>query len=281
MEKVNLFAKFLKNYILKPMDQAGIKKFWFHRSVFITSYFDASSVVIPEGERFVIASAEKVLGRIRDQELAERAATLLHEEGAHARVHDAYNLMLAREGYSLKYSRVGPRLFNWMKRYLSDTTNVGISMCTEYFTLLFSKAVLEHGVLGEVGVDPRLARLWTWHSMEEIEHRSACFDIFVHIKGGYFRRVCAMLIAAPSFLFITHISHLSLLWQNGGLFRPRVLWNGMGFFFGKNGIYSHLLGNWLKFFRTDFHPSQIAIAPSIQKDLYHHHIEDELVAYFS
>jgi len=259
----------------------SIPKHWFHNSIFISSLFDASSVTIPDGERFIIASVQKLLPRVTNTELKTKLVTLLHEEAAHFRVHDAYNHMLVREGYRIGFAtNLGKKTFTFFAKHCSGMTNLGISMCVEYFTLLFSKQILEHNVLNADGVDERLKRVWTWHSLEELEHRSACFDLYSHLHGGYLRRFATMLVASFLLFPIVHVSHFSLLRQNREKHNKKVLRGGAKFLFGKDGVYRHLFGGWLQYFKKDFHPRQIAIAPTIQKELYHHHVEDELIQYF-
>ena len=38
---------------------------------------------------------------------------------------------------------------------------------------------------------PALGHLWSWHLIEELEHRTVAFDVYDHVVGGYFYRVAA------------------------------------------------------------------------------------------
>lgn len=259
----------------------NIKKYWFHDSVFKSSFFDASSVIIPRGERFVIHSVEKLLHKVHDEKLKEEMTHLIHEETAHSRVHDAYNMMLEREGYNLHLSNsIENMIFPNFEKYLSPMTNLGISMCIEYFTLIFAKHTFEQSVLEDEGVDKRLKRVWIWHNLEEIDHRSGCFDLYQYLDGGYFHRVSCMTAACLVFFPLLHFTHLSLLKQNKGLYRPKLIWRGLKFLFGSNGMYINSMKEWPKFFKVTFAPNQISIKHNIEKKLHHYHIENDLINYF-
>src|SRR3989344_4586713 len=141
-------------------EKKDIKKYWFHHSVFATSFFDAQSIIIPDGERFIISSVQKLIPKIQDEEFKIKVSNLIHEESAHSRVHEAYNQMLSREGYRLDFSaRLGKHMFSFFRKYFSDMTNLAISMSLEYFTFIFSKNGIENNLFDGDGVDKKLKRL--------------------------------------------------------------------------------------------------------------------------
>src|SRR3989338_3796521 len=255
-----------------------IKKYWFHDSVFKSSYYDASSIVVPRGERFVIHSVERLLAKAKDKKLIEEMHHLIHEETAHTRVHDAYNAMLKREGYNIYLShKVEDWFFGLFEKYFPPLTNLGISMCIEFFTLIFAKHTFEKKVLEDDGIDKRLKRVWIWHHLEEIDHKSACYDLFKYLGGGYFRRVFCMMVTCMIFFPTVHLTHILLLKQNGGLYKPRHIARGVWFLFGPNGMYINSMKEWYKFFKPSFSPNQIVITHDVEVRGRHHPILKEFV----
>ena len=133
----------------------NIKKYWFHDSVFKSSLGDASSIIIPRIERFIIHTVNRFLPTVSDQKLKAELTNLLHEETSHARVHDAYNAMLKREGYKINLSlKLEDSMFSFLEKFSSPLSNLGVCMCTEFFTLIFAKHTIEQKIFDEEGVDP-------------------------------------------------------------------------------------------------------------------------------
>ena len=259
----------------------GIKKYWLHDSVFISSFFDSSSFLIPDTERFIVKLVKRIAPDISDEELRKKAELLIHEESAHYSVHESYNTMLLREGYKIGFPMyINTAIFKFADKYFSNLTNMAITLTIEFFTLIVAKQFVPF-LAAQINVDERLKRLWMWHAIEEIEHSSISFDLFVYHKGGYIRRIAAFLFTTFVIFPLANISHLYLLSQNGGLFNFKVMSKGLKMLLGRKGLYRTLLPEWLRFFKPSFHSSEITIDPNIKRLLYHHHIEDELISYFS
>ena len=129
-------------------------------------------------------------------------------------------------------------------------------------------------------MDPRLERLWTWHALEELDHRSASFDLYVYLGGGYGRRMFSFFVALSVFVLLHTFSLCSILRQNGCLFSTRTLRWFFFLTFSKRGLYRHLVGGIWSFFSPSFHPSQIPLDEALMNRLHHYHIEDDLIQYF-
>ena len=76
----------------------------------------------------------------------------------------------------------------------------------EHYTAFLGDWVLNAGALDAKGADPAMLDLLRWHGAEEVEHRSVAFDLFVHLDGGYRRRVRTWATAFTALVF---------LWQRG------------------------------------------------------------------
>ncbi len=76
----------------------------------------------------------------------------------------------------------------------------------EHYTAFLGDWVLNAEELDRRGADPTMLDLLRWHGAEEVEHRSVAFDLFVHLDGGYRRRVRTWAVAFTALVF---------LWQRG------------------------------------------------------------------
>jgi predicted metal-dependent hydrolase len=263
--------------------QAGvpIREWWFKDSALLSFLFNASSATVPEGERFIVRAADDACGLISDEHLKKQGQTLIHEETAHARMHDAYNRYLEEIDLpAQKYNAETKALLLFFERRFSLKTRLAVCAMIEHFTAIFSKQVLDTGILEGEDVDERMDRIWSWHCLEELEHRSTAIDMYRKIGGGYFRRVAAAMLSSVLFA-IVHTRCLLVFLNRKGLLWKRRTWKiGWKYIFGKRGVYRLFLTDWVLFFRPGFHPQDIPIENRFQKQLHHYHIEEELVGYF-
>jgi uncharacterized protein len=258
-----------------------IRPNWYEDDRLVTILFNSSSVGIPIGEALVADAAERVLPHLQDARLIQETHNLIHEERAHISVHTAYNEYLRRHGFPVqKQQEALQRMFDRINRHASLKTRLAIGAAFEHFTAIAAKQILEHNILEKETVDERLDRVWTWHALEELDHRNATFDLYNSMGGGYARRVWGALIAMFLFIYTHYKCFFAYLHQKGLLFNLRVWRQGLPKMLGRNGIYGYLFTNWLRYFKPSFHPSHIPITNPLQKQLHHYHIENALAIYF-
>ncbi len=254
---------------------------WFEHSSLLSIFFNAASITIPGAEHMVIRTAEAAAPDCTTPELQKSIKNIVHEENAHARVHEAYNDYLQTQGYPVaKYTRMMAHSIAFFERHFSLLTMLGICAATEHFTACGARQVLDVGMFEGHSVDERLDRVWTWHALEELEHRATIFDIYLALGGGYFRRVGAMMLVATTLFCLHHACVIGLMRRQHLLGNKRAWRAASPFLFGKKGIYRHFIPDVFRYFVPGFHPTNFHIKNSLQKQLRHYHIESELVAYF-
>ncbi|GFN03415.1 hypothetical protein Smic_19710 [Streptomyces microflavus] len=79
----------------------------------------------------------------------------------------------------------------------------------EHYTAFLGDWILNAEALDRKGADPTMLDLLRWHGAEEVEHRSVAFEVFMHVDGGYRRRVRTWAAAFSALVF---------LWQRGTRF---------------------------------------------------------------
>lgn len=258
-----------------------IPEWWFRKSALLSFLFNASSATVPEGERFIVRAVDEARAHIEEPELLKAAETLMHEELAHARMHDAYNRYLEELGFPAHtYNAETERLLLFFEKIFSLKGRLATCAMIEHFTAIFSKQVLDTGILEGEEVDERMDRVWSWHCLEELEHRSTAIDMYRRMGGGYGTRVGVALIT--SFFFaLSHTRCLLAFLREKKLLWKWHTWSvGWPYIFGKRGVYRLFLTHWILYFKPGFHPRQVPIENRLQKQLHHYHIEEELVNYF-
>src|SRR6185369_1753097 len=117
--------------------------------------------------------------------LEKEIETIMHEETAHAKVHDAFNVYLESVGLPVqKHLQSSKRIMAFLYKHFSLRTRLALCAALEHFTASGARQVLDHGVFEGEGVDERMDRVWTWHALEELDHRAAVFDVYLATGGG-------------------------------------------------------------------------------------------------
>ena len=166
-------------------EKAPIREWRFRANALLTFAFNATSSTVPDGERFIVRTADEARKLINDEQLKKNAETLIHEETAHARMHDAYNRYLDSLGFpATKHSEETKKLLMFFEKRFSLKMRLVTCTIIEHFTVTYSKQVLDIGVLEGEDVDERMDRVWSWHCIEEMEHRSTALDLYRGIGGG-------------------------------------------------------------------------------------------------
>lgn len=148
------------------------------------------------------------------------------------------------------------RLQEKTHQYSSPLTKLAIVCGYEHYTAILGNFVLTHPeVLKPAAAD--LALIWGWHSAEETEHKAVCFDLYQAAGGGWFRRDLMFFLVTLNFTVMFSRIYLSLLHRDGCL-KPSCLIKttrqSLRFFFGKSGIFWHLLVQGLRYLSPRFHP---------------------------
>lgn len=232
-----------------------LPRHWYGGNVFATHYMNALSLLFPHGEKFFIDAVRHYRDRVDDPRVQREVREFVAQEGWHRSVHRDYNDWLERLG--LPASRLDARAGNrvaFAMRKLRPRGWLAATVCLEHFT-----AIMAHDLLANpertAGMHPHFRHVWTWHALEELEHKAVAFDLYCAIGGRRAGLRRAMLVASAHFAFDAARNLVALLRADGQLFRPRVWWQGLGFLFGRNpGLAWKILPAWFAFFRRDFHP---------------------------
>lgn len=261
--------------------QVPIREWWFRDNALLSFLFNASSTTVPDGELFIVRAIDEAQQLVEDEELKRHAAVLIHEETAHARMHYAYNRYLDGIGLpSLKYNAQSAALLAGFERRFTLLMRLATCAMIEHFTAIFSKQVLDTGILEGEDVDERMDRVWSWHCLEELEHRSTAIELYRALGGGYFMRIWIATITSLLFALVHTRCLLAFLASKHVLWKWHTWRTGMPYVFGRRGVYRLFVTEWIRYYRPGFHPKDIPILNRFHKQLHHYHIEEELVGYF-
>jgi predicted metal-dependent hydrolase len=238
---------------------APVPVHWLDGHCHLTRFYDAMSIMFPEGERAFIESVKLFRDRIGDDEALRLAAKeFIAQEALHTREHARYNRRLAEQGApvaTLERRVAGQQAF--ARRYLPASVRLAITACLEHFTAMFADCFLREPS-NLAGAHPLMADLWIWHAVEETEHKAVAFDVFNAAVPGpirrYLLRCTAMLFVAPIFSSLLWQMTFALVRHDGHAGDMRGWRHLLRTLFMRPGPLTRMVPRWLAWFSPRFHP---------------------------
>lgn len=246
----------VRKITLRPNNETP--KYWIEGLAFETHFFNALSTTFPVGERFFIQSVRGYADLVTDPTLKAQVAAFSGQEGQHSREHESHVALLIEQGYPLiaklnEFARNATRWFlQKMPRYSRAMTTA-----IEHLTAILADELMGHEERYLERMSPEMRFMWHWHAVEESEHKAVAFDVYGASGGDYPMRVLAMLQTLPSFMVEIFFRHGYLLWRDGRLFNIDEWRRGMPFLWSRDGLLRSLVRGSGRYFRRDFHPSQV------------------------
>jgi len=225
-----------------------------------TAFFNALSLLFPEGERLFIEAVSHFRDRVADP--AQRAAVkgFITQEALHTREHIGYNDLMSPLADVKQLDRQLARFIDVHRKIVPRRWLLAATICLEHYTAILAREILADSVSYLGATSPDYARLWTWHALEECEHKSVAFDTYVAAVPAFERyplRVAAMFYITVAFWTWVLKNTLTLL-QGQGLVRSLRTWLSLArFLFIKPGFIRRLALPYLRFYLPGFHPSDI------------------------
>ncbi len=233
----------------------GFGRHWLGGDPYRTHLFNALSMTFPLGEQSFIDSMRAIPDeRIADPALRAEIRDFIGQEASHRFVHEQYNRQLAAQGLVFVRAKSIARRIRFLSR-LDPLDWLAATAAVEHYT-----AMLADGLLGIPswldGAEPDMHVLWSWHAVEESEHKGVAIDVYRAAGGTYLRRV-SMYIQASIFLALDiFLQTTDNLRRDGQLWKARSWTSALRTWLGRDGIFWHLLIPSLQYLAPSFHPWQ-------------------------
>lgn len=235
------------------------ERYWYAGDPVKTAIMDSFSLFLPTGERFFIKSLKHYLPELRDAALCDEVRALCAQEALHSREHEDYNAGLRQLGYPVDAMEDRARSALGMVR--GALYRLAITCAVEHVTATFSTLVLKDPEVLQ-GASDAYRRLWTWHALEELEHKSVALKVFYAVtthlsaRQRYLLRVGALNAVALVFTRILTQNLRAYLRADFGKMRFRDALHYLNALFGTPGFYRRSLGYFFAYFKPGFHPDQ-------------------------
>lgn len=231
---------------------------WHGGHAFQTAFFNALSLSFPTGEKFFVDSVKHYLPRIDDPKLKSEAAVFVQQEYVHRREHQRYNEVLAEvRGFDLsKLEALYIREIEQANKQ-PPIARLAATVVLEHVTAMFAAGSMRNSRWMD-GAHPVMADLWQWHAIEETEHKSVAYDVFLAIGGDRKLLRQVMRIVRLRFPFNVFRSIVQMRRMEGKPVLSLSFWReGYMFLIGRNGVIREVAKDFRLFFRDDFHPWMI------------------------
>lgn len=239
------------------LDFDSVPRYWLAGDAFKTRFFDAMSLLFPEGEKFFIACVRDFRDGITDPELAAQVKDFMYQEGQHGMVHSRFNDRLRAQGIAVDHILAEQRRlqFQVLRRYLPKRFTLAQTAACEHLTAMMAHGFFANGLFRDA--HPALRAMYAWHAVEEIEHKAVAFDVFQKVaRGGYFTRIAGLLFVSITFPLHTFLI-MRHMFKVDGLKQRWKLWaKGLWWLYGPRGLFPPMLGSWLAYFKPGFHPNR-------------------------
>ncbi|AZG12924.1 MULTISPECIES: metal-dependent hydrolase [Cupriavidus] len=232
---------------------------WHERGPHVTHFINALSIFFPAGERFFMDSVRNYRDRVTDPELKQAVAGFIGQEAMHTREHILYNRLLDDAGLpASKLDNAVAKLLNLLRKVLPKSWQLAHTIALEHYT-----AMLAGGMLADPrhmgNSEPGYRQVWTWHALEETEHKAVAYDVWnLVMKPGPYRyllRAFTMLTTTVTFWALVFVFHVRLVMADRTC-RNKLTGFGsvVNFLWGSPGVLRKMIPEWFDYFRPGFHP---------------------------
>ena len=153
------------------------------------------SLLLPYLEPYLIRSMRAARKGVTDPALLAQLDLFNAQEGQHYRQHIRFNEAIRLTGFE-RLSALEAELAADYERYTATRSlrwNLAYAEGFEALTSALARFSIETGMTDRM--HPEARELFTWHLVEELEHRTVAFDVYDHLYGGYFYRLGVGLFA--------------------------------------------------------------------------------------
>jgi predicted metal-dependent hydrolase len=242
------------------IDHVALTTRWWHGGDPVaTAFFNALSAAFPQGETFFIESVRRYRNQT-DPVLNEQISAFIQQEAMHTREHLAFNRLIKDAGYNTEHMEAQVRRRLGMARERPEIVQLAITVGLEHFTAIMARMLLDDPD-PLPGTPREILRLWQWHAIEELEHKSVAYDTWLAVttKLSAWRRwsirTRVMVLISLQFWY-SNFERMADFFRQDGINTTRTWWRVFKFLCFKPGIARKIFLPYMSFFRPSFHPWQ-------------------------
>lgn len=239
-------------------ENALAKKPAWHSNDLVTShFFSGLQATFPEGERFFIDAARDVRDKHKDklpEDLLKQIQSFIQQEAFHGKVHDEWCQALIKLGFTqmTDFDAELKELRLEAKEHAPAMFRLSLTSAVEHYTASLAHLFLQKPEYID-GADKPFKYILLYHSLEEVEHKAVCFDLFQAAGGRYPLRILGLVTASIQIAYQARKRHIYLL-KASNAWNLKNHWKAWKFIWGWNGIVMNLVPYVLRYLKPNFHP---------------------------
>lgn len=250
------------------LDHADIPTYWMDGDAFKSRFWDALSIIFPPGEKYFMSSVREFRSQITDPKMIQDIQDFNRQEAQHTLVHRQDNDRLRRQGVDVDSlnAYVDQMLNVSYRKAYSKEYNLAITSALEHFTSIIAHSLFDKRDVMK-GADPRVRAMYSWHAIEEVEHKGVAYDVMKdYAKVGYFKRVLGL--AHSTWMFPATIFHVQrqLMIHDGfsRMERLKLFTKGMWWMIKPGGLLQPMLKAYWHYYKPGYHPWQETEQPGYE-----------------
>lgn len=153
------------------------------------------SLLLPYLEPYLIRSMKQARKLVRDSDLAQDLDHFSAQESQHYQQHRRFNEALHLQGFP-QLQALESELdadYRRFSRTKSLRFNLAYAEGFEALTTASARFAFENDIIRNM--HPAASQLFTWHLIEELEHRTVAFEVYEHVCRNYPYRLVVGLFA--------------------------------------------------------------------------------------
>jgi len=231
----------------------NIPKYFYAGNATATTFFAMLSGFFPPGERYFMDSVRHFRDRVTDKEQRAAISGFMGQEAIHGREHERLNELLAERGFDMRTPERFVKIGLKVLEMLPPSTKLAATTFMEHFTALLAEQLLEDKDFQRLA-DPEMIKIWQWHALEELEHKSVAYDVYELVGNRHSERVAATAASLVVLLPMLGVTWAWMLARDGKLGSIKDNAKGLNMLFGRNGFVSKILPRLPEFTQRHYHP---------------------------
>jgi len=227
---------------------------WHERGNHVTHFLNALSIFFPTGERFFMDSVRAFRDSVKSPSLREQVRGFLGQEALHGREHRAFNRWLAMHGIDADGIEQAVADDILQRRNAREPIDdLAVTCALEHFTAIMAEMWLNEPEMRAL-VPEKMRALWTWHAIEELDHKAVAYDVYREVGGDYERRRRWMMRISLGFILGVSWLHIDLMRADNEFNKPLAMAKSWWKFWGPRGFFTKRIPSYFRYYARDFHP---------------------------